>query len=312
MSSPSDYSYRLELPPPFEPSLPPPRPFPWINLILFAATACSTLLAGTYMAHFYPNLLHFLKALPHRPVWLLDGLPFSITLMVILGSHEMGHFILSRYHQVEASLPYFIPAPNLVGTFGALIFMRGRIRDRRALVDIGAAGPLCGFLVSLFALYVGIKQARVAPLEEAAGQILFNPNLITFTAFNYLLEAIPTNSVIISPILDASWVGFFVTTINLLPIGQLDGGHVAYAVFGRRTIWVSWATIALLVLLSYFWAGWGVFAIFVLLLMGRRGIKHPPPEFAEVPLDLLRWLLVLAALLVFVLCFQTQPFTVLE
>jgi len=264
------------------------------------------------MAHFDPDLRRFLVVLRYRPQWLLDGLPFSITLMVILGSHEMGHFILSRYHRVEASLPYFIPAPNLVGTFGALIFMRGRIRDRRALVDIGAAGPLCGFLVSLFALYVGIKQARLAPLEEATGQVLFNPNLITFAAFNYLLGPIPSNSVIISPILDASWVGFFVTVINLLPIGQLDGGHIAYAVFGRRTIWISWATVALLALLSLWWPGWGVFAIFVLLLMGRRGIQHPPPESAEVGLDSVRWLLALAAILVFVLCFELQPFTVLE
>jgi len=312
MSSPSDYSYQLELPPPYQPPRPPPRRFPWINLILLAATACSTLLAGTYMAHFYPNLLRFFAVLYHRPEWLLDGLPFSITLMVILGSHEMGHFLLSRHHQVEASLPYFIPAPNLVGTFGALIFMRGRIRDRRALVDIGAAGPLCGFAVSLFALYVGIKQARFGPLEEAVGQVLFNPNLITFTAFTYLLGPIQPNSVIISPILDAAWVVFFVTTINLLPIGQLDGGHIAYAVFGRRAIWLSWLTVGLLLVLSIYWPGWGMFAIFVLILMGRRGIKHPPPEDAQVPLDLLRWLLALATLLVFALCFQTQPFTVLE
>ena len=311
MSRPSDYSYQLELPPPFEPP-PLPRPFPWINLVLLIATAGSTLLAGTYMAHFDPSLRRFLVVLRYRPEWLLDGLPFSITLMVILGSHEMGHFLLSRFHRVEASLPYFIPAPNLVGTFGALIFMRGRIRDLRALVDIGAAGPLCGFAVALFALYVGLKQARIGPLEDAAGQVLFNLNWFTFTAFTYVLGPIPSHSVIISPILDAAWVGFFVTTINLLPIGQLDGGHISYAVFGRRAIWVSWLTVGLLLLLSIYWPGWGIFAIFVLLLMGRRGIKHPPPESVEVRLDPLRWIIALATLLVFLLCFQIQPFTVLE
>ena len=310
MSSPSDYGYRLEYPPLVLP--PPRRRFPWINLILLFATACTTLLAGTYMAHSTANLREFLLRLQYHPQWLWDGLPFSITLLVILGSHEMGHFLLSRHHRVAASLPYFIPAPNLVGTFGALIFMRGRIGDRRALVDIGAAGPLLGFLVSLFALYVGIQHAQVAPMEAAVGQVLFNPNLLESLAFSFWLGQLPPKMIIISPILDAAWVGFFVTMINLLPIGQLDGGHIAYAVFGRRTIWLSWLTIAVLIVLSVFWPGWGVFALFIFILMGRRGIKHPPPERPEVRLDALRWLLALAALLVFLLCFTPQPFTVVE
>jgi len=312
MSSPSDYGYRLEYPPVIFPPPAPRRRFPWINLVLLITTAGTTLLAGTYMAHFTPNLREFLFRLHFHPEWLLDGLPFSITLIVILGSHEMGHFLLSRHHRVQASLPYFIPAPNLVGTFGALIFMRGRISDRRALVDIGAAGPLLGFLVSLFALYVGIQHAQVAPMEAAVGQVLFNPNVLEALAFSFWLGPVPAKMIIISPILDAAWVGFFVTMINLLPIGQLDGGHIAYAVFGRRTLWLSWLTLALLIVLSRFWPGWGVFALFVLILMGRRGIQHPPPEHPEVRLDALRWLLALAALLVFLLCFMPQPFTLVE
>lgn len=264
------------------------------------------------MAHFTPDLRDFLFRLRFHPGWLWDGLPFSITLLVILGSHEMGHFLLSRYHQVPASLPYFLPAPNLVGTFGAIILMRGRIRDRRALVDIGAAGPLLGFLVSLFALYEGIQHVQLAPLQSAVGQVLFNPNLLVSLGFHFWLDPIPPDTIIISPILDAAWVGFFVTMINLLPIGQLDGGHIAYAVFGRKTIWLSWLTIFLLIAFSIFWPGWGVFALFVLVLMGRRGIRHPPPENPEVRLDGWRWLLAVAAALVFLLCFTPQPFSLVE
>ncbi len=265
------------------------------------------------MAHFDDDLRRFLVYLRYHPGWWLDGLPFAVTLMVILLSHEMGHYLLSRYHGVKASLPYFIPGPNLVGTFGAVILMRDRIHSRKALVDIGAAGPIAGFIVCLFALYVGIYYARLVPLDKTSSMVLFNPNLITFYAFKYFLAGTADPYIVIeSPILDAAWVGFFVTMLNLLPIGQLDGGHITYAVFGKRAHWVSWAMVGLLLIMSILWPGWGIFAIFILILMGRRGIKHPPPQFAEKRLATSRILVAILILIIFILTFLPVPFTPTE
>jgi membrane-associated protease RseP (regulator of RpoE activity) len=288
---------------------------PWLNIILFVLTLFTTMLAGTYMAHYEEDLGMFLvKVFKYKPEWWLDGLPFAVTLMVILLSHEMAHYIFSRYHKVKATLPYFIPGPNLVGTFGAVIMMKSRITSRKALVDIGAAGPIAGFIVSLFALYIGLKEARLVPLEESSGIVLFNPNAIMFFAYKYLLPDTPEkNMVIESLILDAAWVGFFVTMLNLLPIGQLDGGHVTYAVFGKRAHWVSWVMVGILLVMSFFfWPGWGIFALFILILMGRRGIRHPPPEFVESKLPFSRKLVALAVLLIFLLTFLPVPFTIPE
>ncbi len=301
-----------------------PFRFPWLNLILFLLTICSTMFFGAYMAHFDPDLRKFWIVLKYHPGWWLDGLPFSLTLMVILLSHELGHYFLSRYHHVQASLPYFIPAPNLVGTFGAVILMKGRIRDRRALLDIGAAGPLTGFVVSLFALGIGIKTAQVVPLDASSGMILFNPNILFQLAIARWLPIADQASMIQSPILDAAWVGMFVTMLNLLPIGQLDGGHIAYACLGKYTGYFSWSVLILLMLaggismladlifsVSIFWEGWLFFALFALILMGPKGIRHPPPLYPEVKLDRPRWLVALAAVLVFFLTFIPMPFAVM-
>ncbi len=290
-----------------------PEPFriPWLNIILFLLTVASTMFFGSYMAHYDPDIRRFWVYLKYHPEWWLDGLPFSITLMVILLSHELGHFLFSRYHRVPASLPYFIPAPNLVGTFGAVILMRGRIRDRKALLDIGSAGPICGFIVSLFAMYIGIKTARIVPFEKSESLILFQPNLLIHWALFKWLPNIEPSSVIQSAILDASWVGFFVTMLNLLPIGQLDGGHIAYACFGERTTYLSWGMIVILFIMGFlFWAGWLFFGIFALLLMGPKGIKHPPPLYPEIKLDWKRKLIALASFAIFVLTFIPTPFVV--
>jgi len=297
---------------------------PWLNLALFILTIFSTMFFGSYMMHYDPDLRKFWIFLKYHPGWWLDGLPFSLTLMVILLSHELGHYFFSRYHQVPASLPYFIPAPNLVGTFGALIFMKGKIRDRRALLDIGAAGPLCGFVVSLFALWIGIRTAKVIPLDLSAGMVLFNPNILFKLAFSRWLPISDPASVIQSPILDAAWVGMFVTMLNLLPIGQLDGGHIAYACLGRFTRYFSWSVLILMMAVGgismlanllfsevIFWEGWLFFALFALLLMGPRGIQHPPPTFPEIKLDPARWVIAFLAILVFFLTFIPTPFVIM-
>jgi len=296
---------------------------PLINIVLFLLTVLSTMFFGSYMVHYDADIHRFWIYLKAHPSWWLDGLPFSITLLAILFSHEMGHYLFSRYHRVPASLPYFIPAPNLVGTFGAVIFMKGRIRDRRALLDIGSAGPLSGFVVSLFAMLIGIKTARVVPLDTSEGMILFIPNFLMSKAFQFFLPELGPQDMIVSPILDASWVGFFVTMLNLLPIGQLDGGHIAYASIGRATNYLSWVVIVVLFIMGglgfltsaslrvpIFWEGWLFFALFALILMGPKGIKHPPPVYPEIKLDWVRWLIVILTILVFILTFTPVPFVV--
>lgn len=302
------------------------RRVPWLNLVLFLLTIGSTIFFGSYNAHYPVNWHEFWAMVKYHPSalgsFLLDGVPFSVTLMVILLSHELAHYFFSQHHQVASSLPYFIPAPNLIGTFGAVILMKGKIRDRRALLDIGAAGPLAGFVVSLFALYIGVKTARIVPFEQTQGMVMFIPNRVIHWAFQVWLPPAGPDQVIVSPILDAAWVGFFVTMLNLFPIGQLDGGHIAYAVLGRYTTYLSWLVLAGLGLMGgasmlagiygkiFFWEGWLFFAIFSLLLMGPRGIQHPPPLYPEVRLDWIRWLFALLALLVFFLCFTPTPFMV--
>jgi membrane-associated protease RseP (regulator of RpoE activity) len=314
--------------PPWMAEPPEPDPqfrFPWLNIILFVLTVFSTMFFGAYMAHYSPDWHKFWIMLKYHPAIWLDGLPFSITLMVILLSHELAHYFFSRHHKVPSSLPYFIPAPNLIGTFGAVIFMKGRITDRRALLDIGAAGPLAGFIVSLFALYVGVKYAKIVPFDASEGLIMFMPNQLIDWAFRLWLPAaaVAPSDVIQSPILDAAWVGFFVTMLNLLPIGQLDGGHVAYAALGKYTIYLSWAVIAVLFAMGgisiladnlmhtgIFWEGWLFFAIFSLILMGPRGVRHPPPLRPEIKLDWFRWLVVIIVVIVFFLTFTPTPFVV--
>jgi membrane-associated protease RseP (regulator of RpoE activity) len=313
---------QYQAPPP-----PAPRKFPWLNILLFLLTLISTMFFGAYMVHYYPDMHRFWFFLKRHPDMWLDGLPFSVTLMVILLSHELGHYFFSRHHNVQASLPYFIPAPNFIGTFGAVIFMKGKIRDRRALLDIGAAGPLAGFVVSLFALYVGLKNSQVIPLEQADGLIMFGPNRLIMWACQWLLPPLTANDAILSPIMDAAWVGFFVTMLNLLPIGQLDGGHIAYACLGEKTTYLSWTVLALMIAMGglgiisgffidvlgapLFWEGWLFFALFTLLLMGPRGVKHPPPLYPEVRLDWFRWLVALVTAVVFFLIFSPTPFAVM-
>jgi membrane-associated protease RseP (regulator of RpoE activity) len=202
--------------------------------------------------------------------------------------------------------------------------MKGRIRDRKALLDIGAAGPLSGFIVSLFALYIGVKTAKLVPFSEDQAMILFNPNILFNLAFARWLPVTDANYIIQSPILDAAWVGMFVTMLNLFPIGQLDGGHIAYACLGRFSVYLSWAVLGLMMLtgavsmlagalfsVSLFWEGWFFFAAFALILMGPRGVKHPPPVFPEVRLDPVRWLIAIIALIVFLLTFIPMPFVVM-
>ena len=268
----------------------------------------------------------------------LDGIAFSLSLVAILGSHEMGHWLLARRHGVDASLPYFIPLPHLgFGTLGAVIRIRGRIPNRNVLVDIGAAGPLAGFVVAVPILLWGYAHATVVdvpavvstfpPLESAipvakslfrylvfheepAGIPGFGDNLLTLLIQRLVVGPLPPGKdVLANPYIVAGWFGCIVTTLNLFPIGQLDGGHLAFANLGRRAVVVGKvAALGLLGLVFFFNVSWLLWLLVASLVVG---FQHPEVDRPEEPLGVGRLLLCLACLVVFVLCLTPSPVRVL-
>src|SRR5689334_12924983 len=214
---------------------------PMLALVLFVATVLSTFAAG-YAFFTGSETFDALRAWPF-PGSLLSGAPFALTLLAILGVHEFGHYFTARYYGAAVSLPYFIPAPMLFGTFGAVIRMRSPARDRNALFDIAAAGPLAGLLVALPALIVGLAWSRAVPTEASASFGGFGYSLLTrlfvYLRFGQLGQGM---SVMTHPMADAAWVGCFVTALNLFPVGQLDGGRIAYALSSRRHRLLGMAT----------------------------------------------------------------------
>jgi membrane-associated protease RseP (regulator of RpoE activity) len=245
-----------------------------IHVVLFLTTLLTTTLAGSFQA----------GVNPFADPWLLTrGLPFSITLMSILLVHEMGHFVVSRWHGVEATPPYFIPGPPfLIGTFGAFIRMRTPT-SRLALFDVGAAGPWAGFLVAVPAVLYGLAHSDVRPLVAgSSGGIELGDSLVFGFLARLVLGVSPNDvTIMLHPVALAGWFGLFVTFLNLLPVGQLDGGHVIYALLGRAHRWVARAGVAVILVLATFgWQGWLLWAVMVTML----GLDHPP-TFDDRPLD---------------------------
>jgi Zn-dependent protease len=287
----------------------------WINVILLVATVFTTTLAGSLQwvsinqARIGITNADFFMSLSQsfQPEYILQGfLFFSIPLMLILGVHEMGHYYASKKHHVDASLPYFIPLPPpfILGTFGALISTREPIPNRKALLDIGIAGPLCGFLVAIPVTLLGfflMQQHPIVVQSTEANIDFIYPLLLQWMSS---LFSIPQNA-ITHPTLFAGWVGIFLTAVNLLPAGQLDGGHVARAILKEKHKYVSWMVIFVLAGLSFFYTGWLMFAIIILLFIGTQ---HQPPLNEITRLDSRRKLLGLSILIIFILSFAPIPF----
>ncbi|MDA8078944.1 MAG: site-2 protease family protein [Nitrospiraceae bacterium] len=276
------------------------RRIPWLHAVLFILTFFSTLAVGA---------LHEGVNIFNDPFGLYRGLPFSVTLLCILMAHELSHYLLSRRHRVEATLPYFIPAPTLFGTLGAFIKMKSPIETRNALMDIGASGPIAGFVISVAATAVGLFFSKVVPVQAAEGMITLGDSLLFKGLLWMILGSIPQNhDVFLHPVALAGWIGFFVTSINLLPIGQLDGGHIAYALLGERHALVSKMLVGLMIIFGIFmWEGWMVWAVLLIIL----GLRHPPIIYPYVPLDPLRRKIGWASLIIFILTFTPVPITVL-
>lgn len=290
------------------PSSPPPPSAlsQWgLPLGLFLVTIFTTLWAGAYQLR--PDLgIGALDFLIKYPESLIQGLPFAGTLLAILVTHEFGHYILSRIHRVPASLPLFIPGPpHFIGTFGAIIRMRTPIMNRRALFDIGVAGPIAGFVAAVVALIVGLSLSEVIPRERVYGLQLGEPLLLQFFAWIIFGPIPDTYDIVLHPIGFAAWFGFFVTAINLIPLGQLDGGHVAFAVFGHRQRALALTVIPILVYLGVTgWPGW----LLWVALAGLVGVSHPPVVDPEAVLGKTRIWVAWSALGIFIVSFAPVPF----
>jgi membrane-associated protease RseP (regulator of RpoE activity) len=288
----------------------------WLHLLLFAATIFTTLVVGARLEYNYalslPQFHSYDDIFPlgwalQQPFRLLLGIPFSVTLLAILTAHEMGHFVCAQRNHVYATLPFFIPAPTLIGTFGAFIRIRSPIRTRAALFDIGIAGPIAGFVVAVPVLFFSLLHphaAKVVPSDDSA--LTFGFPLI-FNALWSLLHPhahLRLAQLSLSPVTVAAWVGMFATSLNLLPGGQLDGGHIVYGLSPRSHKFISRLTVLALIPMSIFlWTGWLLWAI----LLGITLLQHPPvPQFPE--LDSKRKLLGAFALLMFVLTLIPAPF----
>jgi len=241
----------------------------------------------------------------------LHGAWYSFTILAILGTHEMGHYLACRYYGIDASLPYFIPAPPfiLTGTLGAVIRIRERIQSKHMLLDIGAAGPIAGFVVTVPALALGLSLSRLVPLpNDFVGLTLGEPLLFRFVAW-LIWGSIPEGFTLnLHPVGLAAWFGLLVTAINLFPIAQLDGGHISYATIGSRSTTVTLGTtvtvIALAIFVSLSWTFWALMIVVMLLAFGA---KHPQTLDEHVPLDDTRRWIACTTLVIFVLCFTPAP-----
>ena len=287
-----------------------PKKFPWLNIALFILTCLSTLIVGTVLMTGFTNSLEsglgsLTRDIWHTPSLLLTGLPFSLAIMSILLAHEMGHYLTCRYYGISASLPYFIPAPTLVGTMGAFIRIRSPIQHRAALLEVGIAGPIAGFVLAVPALLIALPQSRFIVPNPAGAFGLGEP--LIFKLLELLMGKVPPPGMDLDlhPIGLAAWFGFFATALNLLPVGQLDGGHIAYALFGRVHKRISQGFLFSLIPLGiFYWQGWLLWTTVLLFI----GLRHPVTLDDSVPLRRRHIWLGWIALALLVLCFTPMPF----
>ncbi len=295
-----------------------PRTQHWYNslpfhLALFLLTVMTTLVVGTHIAINYAHnipvfdwdvFLAFFLDLWRHPGLLLLGAPFSFTLLSILLAHELGHYLTCRHYGIRATYPYFIPAPTLIGTLGAFIRIKSPIVNRRELFDVGISGPLAGFCLTIPALIVATFLAKgTMPTATPDSISLGSPMAVIFLA-KIFRSGINPAEILFHPVGCAAWVGLFATALNLLPVGQLDGGHILYAVLGDKYRNISRGFFLVLLPLGYFcWYGWLAWAVILFFL----GLRHPTVVEPIEPLGRPRKVLALVAGIIFVLCFHYAP-----
>lgn len=276
------------------------KPKVLVPIILFLLTAATTIVSGATFKG-----IDLFK----NPLRLLEGLPFSLTLLTILLAHEFGHFFASQRHGIQSSLPYFIPAPPLItpGTFGAVIKSRAQDINKKALLDIGAAGPLAGFIIAIAATTIGLHLSKVVTLPKTGEGYGLGSSII-FQILSYLVigSVSENQGILLHPVTLAGWIGFLMTSVNLLPIGQLDGGHIASALFGKSHRVISITVLMLLIIFGIFiWPGWLISALLVTILFARH--PHPPLTDGQAVLGRKKRLIGWLSLVVFVFTFLPLP-----
>lgn len=288
---------------------PPPPRHVWLHVLLFLLTfLTTTLVVGlSHVEIPEPVALTALRDALLRPQMWRAGLAFSVPLLLILLAHEMGHYVACRRHRLDATLPYFLPLPLGVGTLGAFIKIRTPLANKRELFDVGAAGPLAGIVVALPLLVLGIALSQPVSELPRSGMWVFGEPLL-FKVVSRILhpELAGGADLLLHPTGFAAWFGLFATALNLLPFGQLDGGHITYAMFGRHQRRWAWPLLAVLVALGFVWTGWWLWAVIALVM----GARHPRLPDQDVPLDRRRRLLGWVCILVFLLCFTPEPITI--
>ena len=271
------------------------------HVILFFLTVITTFLAGAIMQG--ANILA-------NPTAILQGAPFSVTLMLILGTHEFGHYYCAQKHNVDATFPYFIPAPPflfLIGTFGAFIKIKSVITDRSALLQIGAAGPIAGFIVAIPSLFIGLKLSSVFDKSAGFNGITLGDSLLMKVMIWITHPGLNENQdVLLHPIAFAGWIGLLVTMLNLLPVGQLDGGHISYAMFGKKQNYIARLSLIALAFLSFFSLNWLIWGLLIFFLM--RFTDNPPVSDFNTPLSKGNKLIGYSCLFIFIICFIPAPF----
>jgi membrane-associated protease RseP (regulator of RpoE activity) len=287
----------------------------WLHLLLFALTIVTTTVVG--VGQYVGFLVGFVPAAAHLPALsriavIANGFWYSGTILAILGCHELGHYFACRYYDVDATLPFFIPMPlAFTGTLGAVIKIREPFPNKRALFDIGIAGPIAGFLVLVPALLVGIALSKIEAVPPGfVGAELGEPLLLKMVTWLFWGHTPAGYSLNLHPMAFGAWFGMLATALNLFPMGQLDGGHIAYAVLGRRSVYVTYVTLAVVATLTVFASSWIFFTVLMIVMLALLGPRHPMVWDEHIPLDRGRLLLALFAVVMFALCFTPAPITI--
>lgn len=282
------------------------RSRPVIHVLLFLAALFTTMqVGGIHYAFFQTGLTGELGSIS-----LASGAWYSLTILAILSAHEFGHYFTCRYYRVDASLPYFLPAPwpFISGTFGAFIRIRSPIPTKSILFDIGASGPIAGFVVAVPALFLGLYLSELVPIpDDFGGATLGEPLLFQLAAWLIWGDAPAGDAINLHPVGLAAWFGLLVTALNLLPIGQLDGGHISYATLGSKSTALTIAGVLLVIGLTFVSLSWIVWAILMVLMIAVFGPRHPRTIDDHLPLDRTRQWVAIVTLVIFVFSFTPAP-----
>lgn len=287
------------------------RPRWWLHVLLFVLTLGTSTFMGAIFYGWVPvelAPLGWLKLMVH-PTFVSEGLKFAVPLLLILLAHEMGHYVAARRHGLVTTPPFFLPMPIPLpfspGTFGAVMRIKQPITTRTQLMDIGAWGPIAGFIVTVPTLVAGLAMSQIRDFPHDAPLVYFSePILFKFTARVLFFPGLTgTEDIMLHPMAWAAWWGLLVTALNLLPFFQLDGGHIAYALFGAGHRRWARRLLAVFVVMTAFWPGWALWAAILVLV----GPEHPPILYEREPLDRRRKLVGWVAIVIFILCFSFAP-----